>query len=202
MDIGRRGWSDGRNSSGRLSRSPTSTPWFDASLSRCELLLSRRNCLNSREWLRDLQAHPRRWVAQSLILLAIAGLGIFAVTEGSAFRPVTVAPSKVVPHTSDPAPSPSVSLSRARDGIEAKLVFSAPCWVEAVADGRTVLKTTLSRGSLVIRARHTLVLTLANAGGVRLLIGSRSVPTGSPGQVVNLTFEFREGRVIRASERR
>lgn len=86
----------------------------------------------------------------------------------------------------------------ARRGVHAVLRVVAPTWVEATADGETRLRETLPEGHrVVVRARRDLELVLGNAGGVRLRVNDRVVPTGDPGEVVSLSFGWRDGRVIR-----
>jgi len=77
------------------------------------------------------------------------------------------------------------------------LELSAPCWVEARSDGATVLQQTLPAGkSVTLHATRTLDLTLGNAGGVRMRVNGKKVPTGLPGQVIHIGFAWQDGRLV------
>jgi hypothetical protein len=65
-----------------------------------------------------------------------------------------------------------------------------------VSDGEVVAAATLPPGtSVTYRAHRSLELILGNAGGVRLLVDGERVPTGTSGEVVHLTFRWRDGAV-------
>jgi hypothetical protein len=100
-----------------------------------------------------------------------------------------------VPATTVTSPSPSSPAVVSPREIVARLSFSAPCWVDAVADGRRVFVGTLSAGSRAFRATRTLQLTLGNGAGVDLLVDDRRVATGAPGEVVHLSFTLKDGKV-------
>ncbi len=149
---------------------------------------------------------PRRWLSRLLILASVAALGGIVAAHATArhpqapeARPSVSAPA---PAPATPAPPPSrraVShppAPKVPRMIRAALVFRAPCWVRAVADGRTVLVGTSTSGSRAVKAHHTLVLTLGNAGGVGLLVNGHPVHTGSSGQVVNLSFALHNGEIV------
>lgn len=82
-------------------------------------------------------------------------------------------------------------------GVRAVLRLSEPSWVLAMADGETLVATTLQPGEPVVyRARRLLELTLGNAGGVRLRVGGEPVETGGRGDVVRIDFRWKEGVVL------
>jgi len=80
--------------------------------------------------------------------------------------------------------------------IRARLAFSAPCWIRAVANGRAALVGTFASGSSTVTASRTLAVRLGNAGGVTLTVDGRRIRTGSPGQVVDLSFALQGGKVV------
>jgi len=144
----------------------------------------------------------RRWPRWILALACIAALGAAIAGEvagnheaAPARRSTFVAPTPS-PVARSPAmsfsPSPPSSVSR----IRARLAFSAPCWVRAVANGRAALVGTFASGSRTVTASRTLALRLGNAGGVMLRVDGRRVPTGSSGQVVDLSFALQGGKVV------
>ena len=99
------------------------------------------------------------------------------------------APLGVHPHDQTPQP-----------GILAVLQLHAPCYIGAVLDGRTVTPGTLPAGrSIRFRAHRTLQLTLGNGGGANLIVNGKTVRTGSPWQVVHLSFSWQGGRVVRTA---
>jgi transcriptional regulator with XRE-family HTH domain len=90
-----------------------------------------------------------------------------------------------------PVPAPDVRR------VRAVLLVSARSWVEAIADGRTVVRRTLAEGErMTLRAQRVLLLTLGNAGGVSLRVNGDPVPTGGPGEVVHVTFHLRDGELV------
>lgn len=146
---------------------------------------------------------PRRRRGRLLVLvitlIATAGLVAIVVSQlagdqvGPAARPPASPSASLVPTQGpsglrDPDPPDTV--------IWAELSFSAPSWVQASADGRTVFVGTLAEGTRTIRARRTLNLTLGNAGGVQLVVNGRPIQTGSPGEVLHLSFALKGGRII------
>ncbi|MFB3739412.1 MAG: DUF4115 domain-containing protein [Candidatus Velamenicoccus archaeovorus] len=151
--------------------------------------------------LRALLSGPRptrtRTIARLLVLLSVVGLiatvasqdaGTGADRAPSAAPAPRAVPSEVLPH-----PTPS---ARSWQELHVRLTFSAPCWVEAIADGVTAVRRTVSEGSVAVRADRSVSLTLGNAGGVRVVANGRSVPTGPFGQVVHLGLALRDGRLV------
>ena len=132
------------------------------------------------------------------VLVAAAIVAGFLFVPNPGERP-RVRPTSSIPPTTPAAPAvqpPSQSPPVvAPNAIVAQLSFSAPCWVEAVADGRRVFVGTLAGGSRTIRAKRTLLLTLGNAAGVDLLVNGRHVSTGAAGEVVHLSFALEGDKV-------
>jgi cytoskeleton protein RodZ len=100
------------------------------------------------------------------------------------------------PH-GDPGPlsrfrtPPSVGTARMLDVV---ITVSAPCWIKASEDGRFVVEKTFAAGQrLHLQANKRLTLILGNAGGARLLVNGKLLPTGAPGQVRHMTFVLRGG---------
>jgi hypothetical protein len=141
----------------------------------------------------------RRWPARALVALSVLGMAAIVASNlrGSEDRPH---PGRVSPATSGapvkgsapPTPAPPARIKE----LSVELSFSAPCWVNAVADGRTVLSETFTQGVERVRARHEVELTLGNAGGVSVTVSGEPVRTGGgSGDVVTLTFTLKKGEV-------
>src|SRR6266542_1204064 len=148
-------------------------------------------------------SRSRRWPRWILALACIAALG--AVIAGDVAGDHEATPARrstfVAPALPPVAPSPAVSppsrrLLQSVHRIRARLVFSASCWVRAVANGQAALVGTFASGSRTVTASRTLALRLGNAGGVMLWVDGRRVPTGSSGQVVDLSFALQGGKVV------
>jgi cytoskeleton protein RodZ len=143
---------------------------------------------------------PRRWpvrtlVAGSAAVLVILGMARFLPGSSAPLeRSGTVAPPPVQATRSQPplkSPRPS-----GPHGVGAALNLSGPCWIEAIVDGRVVLRETVAAGRTVrLHAKRTLELTLGNAGAVTLRVNGERINTGATGQVVRLSFRWSHGRL-------
>ncbi len=134
-----------------------------------------------------------------VLLAAVAGAAfVIAGNKGEQPHPratSAISPTASAAPTTQPSsdsPPPVVVPPKA---IVARLSFSTPCWVNAVADGRSVFTGTIPDGSRTIRAKRMLLLTLGNAGGVDLLVNGRRVTTGATGEVMHLSFALEGGKV-------
>ena len=129
-------------------------------------------------------------VAALLIALLVVWLVRRAGSAGAPEEP-SEAPSIAAP-VAEPAPQvpvqapPPQQAAAPGDGLLVNLTFTAECWVEAVVDGSQRISELRVQGeSMQIRARDSVVLTLGNAGAVRVEVNGRPVqPGGEPGQVV------------------
>ncbi len=147
---------------------------------------------------------PRKWPDRVMVAAgvgALIALGLFRLTHGPTgagpVHPSSLAPSGV----SSVAPSVSSHQSAARPaprpGLRAALRITSRCWLRASADGRVIRQETLPAGQRVtFHAKKRLELVLGNAGGVTLRVNGKLMPTGRPGQVVQLAFTWRDGLVI------
>lgn len=151
--------------------------------------------------IRILVPPPPRRVPATLI-----AAGLVAVVVGMA---LTVLRPKASENPS-PAParpaaeaSPTPTREEGRDtpspgGIHAVLEVSIRSWAEVSVDGSLALQEMLEEGRRVeLDARQELELMLGNAGGVRLEVNGEEIPTGEPGEVVRLWFEWEDGRLVR-----
>lgn len=137
-----------------------------------------------------------------LAVLSVIALALIAILP-SALRSDVGERNALLPST---AASPahdsghervSMAPPRAQTGIVAVLRLIQPSWVRALADGEIAEASTLDTGTVVrYRASDVLELRLGNAGGVRLRVGGELVPTGNPGDVVDLAFRWRDGEVV------
>jgi cytoskeleton protein RodZ len=145
---------------------------------------------------------PRRWLALVLAVvsaLAIVALGVmhFASNGQPPLRPAGLFPTQTAPASPTGHLSTRPSPRAITRGIQAVLDTTAACWVQASTDGRVALLATLpSGGSVRFQARSTLNLVLGNAGGVRLTVNGRLIPTAGIGRVLRLSFSWRNGRLI------
>lgn len=151
---------------------------------------------------RSARRRPR-WVGAVLSLVIVAGVAAVVIPRviggHDAVTPPSLASSPAVGGSSTSTPSPSRTPATVVPEIRARLLVSAPCWVRAIADGHIVFAETLESGTRTFHARDSLLLRLGNAGGVRLVVDGRTVATGSPGEVVDLSFALRHGEVVEAS---
>lgn len=133
----------------------------------------------------------------ALALIVATGLSAVVISSvrtgriGSTEPSPSVGPRAIGPATPHRSPTPPSVLST----IRARLSILAPCWVQAIADGDPVFTGTLTGGARTFRAHRSLLITLGNAGGVRLVVNGRAVTTGSPGEVVDLSFVLKAGRL-------
>jgi hypothetical protein len=152
----------------------------------------------------ELEEFPeprRRWRRLVVVGVAAVAVGATAIVvprvigdrAGPGEQPSLSPAVSVAPPTGTPPPRDP---GRAVETIRAELVFSARCWVRAVADGRTVFVGTLTEGTRTFDADRTLDLTLGNAGGVQLVVSGQPITTGSAGEVVHVSFALRRGQVV------
>ncbi len=155
---------------------------------------------------------PRRWPgrvlaavsAAAVITLAVARLG----SSGQAPTKVTPAAPTVVrtgaaaavpasgPMT--PADLRSRPVPPAGHRIDVVLRMTGPCWVTATGDGALAFapRTFAPGQTVTVSARRTVTIRLGNAGGVRITVNGSPVTAGGPGQVVDLSFAWRDGQVV------
>ena len=131
------------------------------------------------------------WIGAALVALLVLALGIWLVRRGGDSPAEEPAPPPIAPPVSAavPAPPPAASPPPAptADGpFVVNLSFTAECWVEAVVDGTQRISELRVQGeSMRIEARESVVLTLGNAGSVRVDVNGNPVRlTSAPGQVV------------------
>src|SRR5207245_6475023 len=122
---------------------------------------------------------PRRWPARVLAGASAAALIAVWLSRlvssgpppvGAAAGPAGHLPAQTT--TPVPAVRPTGKPTPAiPQGVQAMLDITAPCWVQATADGRVVVFQTLPAGrSVRLHAKNTLILVIGNAGGVRLVV--------------------------------
>jgi cytoskeleton protein RodZ len=151
---------------------------------------------------RTLLAPPPKRLAAAIMAIGIGAVAVAMVVAAlprGASEPPRAASARAAPEASptptteeEPEPSPA-------DGIHAVLDVSTRTWAEISVDGSVTLQEVLEEGRRVeLDARRQLELMLGNAGGVLLEVNGEVIPTGEPGEVVRLWFEWEEGRVVRA----
>ena len=101
--------------------------------------------------------------------------------------PEPVAAASAVLPTDRVYPSPSVTPAAVTAGASLVLTMTAEqeCWVEARADGETVVNRVLAQGeSQTLEARGEIVLSVGNAGGISIRVNDRPArPLGRSGEV-------------------
>jgi len=143
-------------------------------------------------------------VAAALAAVALVVVAALSLAGGRRDGPLAASPPPSLPafHSNATPPPPSQTSTRphpapAAPGIRADVVVQDRSWIQAVVDGTRVPGRVFEAGNArTFNARHTLDLTLGNAGGVQLVVNGHRVPTGAAGQVVHLSFAFRGGRLL------
>jgi cytoskeleton protein RodZ len=136
----------------------------------------------------------------TIALLVVAGLSWWAggrSEEASAARiPVLSTPSSPA-HVRATPPVEGEQPPVTPPGVRAIVSIVAPCWVQAVVDGRTLEGQTLRAGTQrSFRADRTLELTFGNPAGARVWVNGRRVQTGPSDQVAHLSYTWRHGRLV------
>jgi cytoskeleton protein RodZ len=96
--------------------------------------------------------------------------------------PTTISNS---PETTEPISPPLATAVSTPDGLVLTLKAQQDCWVEARADGQTVLNRVLAGGeTATLEAHGQIVLSVGNAGGLAFRVNDRpGVPLGKSGEV-------------------
>jgi hypothetical protein len=139
-------------------------------------------------------------VIAAIVLVAVAAFSWWAAGRPDDGAPIRVASSAPSPPAATAAASHGNTGSRppqTTPGLRASILVQAPCWIEVTLDGRTIPGRTRPAGTrLALRADHTMQLTLGNAGGAQVLVNGRRITTGGSGEVVDLSFAWRDGHVV------
>ena len=154
--------------------------------------------------LRPAMRPDGRLLSRVLMAAAVIALIGLAITRNygqpqreTADTPATSAPTptQTGPASPTPAPSPSPAPATGLNGI---LRVTDRSWVSVTADGENVIRETVDPPrSLTVEADRLLEVILGNGGGVRLRLNGELISTGDPGEVVRLSFVFRNGEVVR-----
>jgi hypothetical protein len=145
---------------------------------------------------------PRRWPARAAAVISVGAIVALAVLKLAS------------PGTSPRAHPPPGRLPVIGHGVPADshhgggpkithmhfiIKDSVACWVSATADGKSAFSSrTLQPGEKVMfNAKKTAEVTLGYAGGVKLLVNGKRIETGSPGQVVTLSFVRHGAKVLK-----
>ena len=100
-------------------------------------------------------------------------------------EPVAAAPAVLPTDRVYPSPSVAPAAAAAGDSLVLTMTAEQECWVEARADGETVLNRVLAQGeSQTLEARGEIVLSVGNAGGNSIRVNDRPArPLGRSGEV-------------------
>jgi cytoskeleton protein RodZ len=130
------------------------------------------------------------WVGIALAVLLAIALVVWLVRRGGDKPEEAAAPPPMAPPVTAPIPAAPVPtappVAAATGPFVVNLTFTAECWVEAVVDARQRISELRVQGeSMQIEAMESVVLTLGNAGSVRVDVNGKPVQlAGSTGQVV------------------
>jgi len=99
--------------------------------------------------------------------------------------PVAAAPAVLPTDRVYPSPTALAAAATPRDGLVLSLTAQQECWVEVRADGATVINRVLAEGETqTLEARGEIVLSVGNAGGLRVRVNDRpALPLGRSGEV-------------------
>lgn len=113
----------------------------------------------------------------AIVLVVLAG-AVYALSgsDDSAKKPATQ-------QVEAPAP-------KTYDGVEVTATFTADCWLEVKADGKTVYEGTLKKGdSQTWKGTDKVTVRVGDAGAVSFSVNGKDLGTaGKTGQVANKTF--------------
>jgi cytoskeletal protein RodZ len=126
--------------------------------------------------------------------VVVAGVALSLKLGGAPERVVKTAPASAesprpearpAPETPPLAALPLATAASAPDGLVLMLRAQQDCWVEARADGQTVLNRVLAGGeTATLEARGQIVLSVGNAGGLAFRVNDRpGMPLGKRGEV-------------------
>ena len=117
----------------------------------------------------------------AIVLVVLAG-AVYALSgsDDSAQKP---AAQQQTQQTEAPAP-------KTYDGVEVTATFTADCWLEVKADGKTVYEGTLKKGdSQTWKGTDKVTVRVGDAGAVSFSVNGKDLGTaGKTGQVANKTF--------------
>ena len=144
-------------------------------------------------------AHQRRWaIGAAALLVALLITGAFlsppAQERGiaSTGSPAIGIAAGLHPHGHEgpTATSPASPL-------RAMIATSRDCWILATVDGTIALQETVPAGETIrLEATRTLDLRLGDAGAAGLRVNGRPIRTGGTGEVADLSFAWRNGRLV------
>lgn len=117
----------------------------------------------------------------AIVLVVLAG-AVYALSgsDDSAKKPAAQQQTQQVE-----APAP-----KTYDGVEVTATFTADCWLEVKADGKTVYEGTLKKGdSQTWKGTDKVTVRVGDAGAVSFSVNGKDLGTaGKTGQVANKTF--------------
>ncbi len=121
-------------------------------------------------------------IAIVAIVLVVLACAVYALSgsDDSAKKPAAQQQTQQVE-----APAP-----KTYDGVEVTATFTADCWLEVKADGKTVYEGTLKKGdSQTWKGTDKVTVRVGDAGAVSFSVNGKDLGTaGKTGQVANKTF--------------
>lgn len=141
-----------------------------------------------------------RWALGALVVLVALLTADAVFSFGSTDEPTVpiAVDTPTVVDTRQPKPTSSVAPPARPDGLRVVIRTTEPSWILAVVDGSTKLEETVPAGETIrFTPTDRIDLRLGNAGGVDLTVSGRAIQTGTSANVVDLSFAWRDGRVVR-----
>ena len=121
-------------------------------------------------------------IAIVAVVLVVLACAVYALSgsDDSAKKPAAQQQTQQVE-----APAP-----KTYDGVEVTATFTADCWLEVKADGKTVYEGTLKKGdSQTWKGTDKVTVRVGDAGAVSFSVNGKDLGTaGKTGQVANKTF--------------
>ena len=141
----------------------------------------------------------RRWALGAALLLCVLLFSGASLSRGGIEPLVTPAGPRSRTHAAGPHAQELGRSDGAEPGspLRAVIATDRACWVLAIVDGEIALQETVPPGETVsLRATRTLRLRFGDAGGVRLTVNGRRIATGGSGDIAELSFVARDGRLV------
>lgn len=118
----------------------------------------------------------------AIVLVVLAG-AVYALSGSDDSAQQKPAAQQQTQQAEAPAP-------KTYDGVEVTATFTADCWLEVKADGKTVYEGTLKKGdSQTWKGTDKVTVRVGDAGAVSFSVNGKDLGTaGKTGQVANKTF--------------
>lgn len=138
-------------------------------------------CFTAQDFNEPKRSNGKLIAIVAVVLVVLAG-AVYALSgsDDSTKKPAAQQQTQQVE-----APAP-----KTYDGVEVTATFTADCWLEVKADGKTVYEGTLKKGdSQTWKGTDKVTVRVGDAGAVSFSVNGKDLGTaGKTGQVANKTF--------------